>query len=274
MKLSDFLSDVGRPVAFYPGLRKITGATTATLFLCQLIYWFGKEQTKDGWLYKVSDDIEKETGLSYEEQKTARRHLVGKKLIEERYDRLNHIMYFRVSFDEINRAWDCHIPEQGNATFGSQAMPCSLKGITETTTENTNPPDLRLSPPPADLSIANSQHGRELLAQLKRSYDAKGRRPPSKYQTPQQMDAYLKAFETLNSGSDAMIVKAIEAGATSLDRILRYLQACAKRKLEDNRPAHQQPPADFGPDYHPPRPELDIVGGSLFKRPAKTEAAK
>jgi hypothetical protein len=51
MKLTDFLQDVGRPVAFYPSLRRITGSTTATLFLCQLIYWKGKEADKEGWIY-------------------------------------------------------------------------------------------------------------------------------------------------------------------------------------------------------------------------------
>ena len=70
MKLTDFLSGVGRPVAYYPSLRRITGSTNATIFLCQLIYWKGKEADPNGWLYKESDEIEVETGLSYGEQKT------------------------------------------------------------------------------------------------------------------------------------------------------------------------------------------------------------
>ena len=74
MKLSQFLTDVGRPVAYHPKLKKITGSTTATILLCQFIYWRGKESNKDGWLYKDSDEIEEETGLTYNEQKTARKN--------------------------------------------------------------------------------------------------------------------------------------------------------------------------------------------------------
>lgn len=166
MKLSDVLIDIGKPVAFYPGLRKITKSTTATLFLCQFIYWSGKEANGDGWIYKTSDEIEEETGLTYEEQKTARKYLIREGLIEEKYRRDIHKMYFRVLFDEIDTKWgmphsgtnqpidpeqdddqfpnepmphsrtsQSPIPEQGDATFGNKAMPHSL--TTESTSEIT-----------------------------------------------------------------------------------------------------------------------------------------
>ena len=139
MKLTDFLTDVGRPVAYYPELKKITGSTTATILLCQFIYWRGKESDPDGWLYKVSDDIEKETGLSYEEQKTARKKLLENDLIEEHYARLDHQMKFRLKLDNINLKWGkllSPVPEQGNATMGKKAMPQSLNE-SETTAKNT-----------------------------------------------------------------------------------------------------------------------------------------
>jgi hypothetical protein len=153
MKLTEFISDAGRPIAFYPGLRKVTGSTTATLFLCQLIYWDGKQSDPDGWIYKQSSDIEEETGLTYEEQKSARKKLVERKLIQEHYKRLEHTTAFRINKDEINRSWeDCHSGTEGIPRSGvskshagdegkpialNEVVPPSLNSNTETTTEIT-----------------------------------------------------------------------------------------------------------------------------------------
>ncbi len=143
MKLTDFLSDVGRPIAYYPSLRKITGSTTATILLCQFIYWRGKESDPNGWLYKTSDDIEEETGLSYNEQKTARANLVSAELIEEHYARLDHQMKFRVNLDMINLLWGTEqtvIPESDNPSFGKAIIHDSLNE-SEITTETTQSVD-------------------------------------------------------------------------------------------------------------------------------------
>jgi hypothetical protein len=135
MKLTEFLQGVGRPVAYYPSLRKLTGSTTATILLCQLFYWTGKEASGDGWIYKSSDELAEETGLSYDEQVTARKNLVERELIEEDYKRLEHKMYFRVCTETINTVWE--IPETGNAKMGKAESRLSLNGTTENTTENT-----------------------------------------------------------------------------------------------------------------------------------------
>lgn len=141
MKLSDYLQGVGRPIAYYPGLRSITGSTTATIFICQFIYWTGKESSQDGWIYKTSADIEEETGLSYDEQKTARGKLVKAGLLEENYARLEHQMYFKVDLERLNEEWgklNPQIPEHGNACFGNTESPDSLNSNTEITPENTS----------------------------------------------------------------------------------------------------------------------------------------
>lgn len=139
MKLTDFLQDVGRPVAYYPSLRKITGSTNATILLCQFIYWRGKESDPNGWLYKTAEDIEQETGLSYGEQKTARRDLIAAGLLEEHYARLDHQMRFRLLLEAINEKWgtiETSIPESGKPQFGNDANPLSLNE-SENTAENT-----------------------------------------------------------------------------------------------------------------------------------------
>lgn len=143
MKLSDFLLGAGRPVAYYPKLRRITGSTNATIFLCQFVYWIGKEASGDGWIYKTSEEIEVETGLSYDEQKTARERLVKAGLMAERYARLEHKMYFRVDLDALNSKWatpDDGIPETGVAALAKADSEHSLIGTTEITTEITTIP--------------------------------------------------------------------------------------------------------------------------------------
>ncbi len=139
MKLTDFLQDVGRPVAYYPSLRKITGSTNATILLCQFIYWRGKESDPNGWLYKTAEDIEQETGLSYGEQKTARRDLIAAGLLEEYYARLDHQMRFRLLLEAINEKWgtiETSIPESGKPQFGNDGNTHSLNE-SEITAENT-----------------------------------------------------------------------------------------------------------------------------------------
>lgn len=139
MKLTDFLEDIGRPIAYYPSMRKITGSTNATVLLCQFIYWRGKEADPNGWLLKTSEEIEGETGLSYDEQKTARKQLKDAGFLEEHYARLDHQMKFRLDLDAINEAWapwQKPVPEHGNATMGKVASGDSLNSNTETTTEN------------------------------------------------------------------------------------------------------------------------------------------
>lgn len=139
MKFTDFLQDVGRPVAYYPKMKKLTGSTTATILLCQFMYWRGKESGGDGWLYKTSEEIEEETGLTYNEQKTARKSLVDNGLIEEHYARLDHQLRFRINLDAINDKWGVSEPKNGecdDSTFGKSGLSQSLNE-SEITAENT-----------------------------------------------------------------------------------------------------------------------------------------
>jgi hypothetical protein len=120
LKLTELLTDPGRPVAFYPRLRALTGSTNATVLLCQLIYWQGKQADTDGWIQKrveaAEDDpdgaldasnqsIEMETGLTYCEQATARRQLRDRGFLRERRDRADNWVYFQVDLEAVERAW-------------------------------------------------------------------------------------------------------------------------------------------------------------------------
>jgi len=78
----------------------------AALFLCQAIYWRGKESSGNGWLYKSSEELTTETGLSYRQQKAARAKLRKAGVLDEKYRRLNHMMYFRIDLDALARKWE------------------------------------------------------------------------------------------------------------------------------------------------------------------------
>lgn len=106
MKPTDVFQNLGRPVAYYPGLRKITGSTTATILLCQFLYWRGKESDPNGWLFKDSFELEEETGLTYEEQKVARRYLRERGYLIEKQAKLRHKIGFKLNIKNINKDWE------------------------------------------------------------------------------------------------------------------------------------------------------------------------
>lgn len=105
MKLSDHFFKVGRAVAYYPKLRKVTGSTTANLLLCQLMYWYGKTPSSP-WIKRTNYELEEETGLTYNEQKTARKTLVELGILREVFVRSERTNAYKVNIDVLNELWD------------------------------------------------------------------------------------------------------------------------------------------------------------------------
>ena len=103
-KLSDYILGLGRTVAYYPKLKRVTGSTTATILLCQFLYW--SDKTSDGWIYKDSSEIEEETGLTANEQRTAKKCLEDAKLLEYTFKRFERKTKYRINQDELNSAWE------------------------------------------------------------------------------------------------------------------------------------------------------------------------
>jgi hypothetical protein len=166
LKLTDLLPDAGRPVAYYPILRRLTGSTNATLLLCQLMYWHGKQADKDGWIFKraktspLDEDgrldashqsIERETGLTYKEQKSARRQLRERGFLRERRSWIEHRIYFRLDLEALGRAWDLTAPasrsrrpgveyqRDGSHVPSGSLIKGTYTDYTQTTTEKKTP---------------------------------------------------------------------------------------------------------------------------------------
>ena len=142
MKLSEFISDVGRPIAYYPKLARIIGGVKSTVFLCQLFYWRGKGSDPEGWIYKTRDEWEDETGLSHEEQNGARRKLKALKLLEEKHDRLHHRLYYRIAADILDQLWqESRLPKPQNTVSGNgktRFRETIESGFVNRNTENTS----------------------------------------------------------------------------------------------------------------------------------------
>ncbi|WP_151984950.1 hypothetical protein [Acinetobacter radioresistens] len=88
------LRGTGQPIAYFPKLSRYLGCVKAGIFLGQIVFWSDKTDSPLG-VYKTSEDIEEETGLSYREQVSARKKLVALGLISETYKRLDHRLYFK-----------------------------------------------------------------------------------------------------------------------------------------------------------------------------------
>jgi hypothetical protein len=92
----------GHPIAYFPSLAPQVGGTNAAILLCQLLYWTPRAKDPQGWIYKSQLEIVAETGMSRDEQRTARNALKARGLLQERYDRLAHQLYLKVNVDAYN----------------------------------------------------------------------------------------------------------------------------------------------------------------------------
>lgn len=147
MSLSNSMAEVGRPVAYYPRLAKFLGSVNAAILFSQLFYWQGRTVSEIG-VFKTAEEWTEETGLSYREQATARKHLVELGLLIETHKRLEHRIYFKLDFaaaDDAFGEWtkahpaNCakRIPPNDENAF-RELRETHLVNSTETTSETTS----------------------------------------------------------------------------------------------------------------------------------------
>jgi DnaD/phage-associated family protein len=70
-----FLKLLDRPIAFHRVFVTLTGGVTSALMLSQAWYWSQRTTDPSGWFYKSAKEWQEETGLSVQEQRTARKRL-------------------------------------------------------------------------------------------------------------------------------------------------------------------------------------------------------
>jgi hypothetical protein len=96
------LEMIGRPpIAFYRPLASIAGGATGGLFLSQLLYWNGKGDDTEGWIYKTGEEWQEETCLTRSEQECARKVLKQLCIVEEKKKGLPCRLHYRINFEKL-----------------------------------------------------------------------------------------------------------------------------------------------------------------------------
>lgn len=125
------LKGLGRAVAYFPQLGIYLGNPLAGILLSQLIYWHDKTDCDLG-VYKTSEEWQKETGLTYSHQKTARKLLKDLGILSETEKRLEHKLYFKLNIEAFDEWFEACInndqngennianPRTRNPTFGDE----------------------------------------------------------------------------------------------------------------------------------------------------------
>lgn len=103
---SAVLQKIGRPVAYYPNIAKLLGSVKSAIFLCQFLYWEGKQHDPAGWIYKTREEITEETGLSREEQDGARKRLRDLGILREKKKGLPCTLHFLFNWERFDHLFD------------------------------------------------------------------------------------------------------------------------------------------------------------------------
>lgn len=152
MRPSESLKVAGRPIAYYPKLAKPLGSVNAAILFGHFFYWHDKTENPLG-VYRTAEEIEDETGLSVQEQRTARSKLKERGVLIETEKRIEHRIYYKLdlnAFDDLmlqhsgseeSTAPKCNInsPEMQNQHSGSDESTAVIRteDLTEDLTVNT-----------------------------------------------------------------------------------------------------------------------------------------
>lgn len=130
-----------RPTLYFPELCLVFGWQLG-LLLSRLAYWHGKGKDKDGWIYKTAEDLRKETGLSFANQKTAIRNGLEAGLLELTYRKVPRRRHYRVDWTKAAEIVELRAPMYGLVVSKQlmeliQIEPTTTKSTQKTTAKNT-----------------------------------------------------------------------------------------------------------------------------------------
>jgi len=95
------MRSMGKPIAYYPKLAKPLGGVSSAILFSQLFYWQDKATSELG-VYKTRDELEDETGLSHNEQRTAIKKLCERGVLIVTEKRLEHKTYYKINNEKVN----------------------------------------------------------------------------------------------------------------------------------------------------------------------------
>jgi uncharacterized phage protein (TIGR02220 family) len=102
--MSALIQLLDRPIAYQPSFAqlragKVKAGPSAAVLLSQFVYWHNRMD--GGWIYKTQVEINRETGLSRDEQETARRRLVALGVVEEELRGVPATLHYRVNAERL-----------------------------------------------------------------------------------------------------------------------------------------------------------------------------
>lgn len=115
MRPSEALKLHGKPIAYFPQLAKPLGGSNASILFSHFFYWSDKGESELG-IYRTAQEIEEETGLSVQEQRTARAKLRERGILIETEKRIEHRIYYRLDLDVFDELMMQHSPN-AESTF-------------------------------------------------------------------------------------------------------------------------------------------------------------
>jgi hypothetical protein len=151
---------LARPVAFHPAIARAVGSVPAGVMLCQAIYWSDRiPQPRPAgcpgpdWFYHSIEEWERETALSRNEQKTARKRLAALGVLKDKRVGIPAKLYYQVNIQNIEKilknpqitvSRQTRVPRGGKHagcfTANKTAAPRKTLCRTEITSQITPPP--------------------------------------------------------------------------------------------------------------------------------------
>jgi len=139
MSVTKSVSELGRPVAYYPRMAKwLGGDVAAAIFLCQFMYWRGKVGERE--IHKTRAEIKEETGIGEGAQKRVTKYLQSLGFLTVEKKSVPARNYYRFDWDAIDRSYMLFAEEssanESTALDGSN-KPHQSGRIDRTTSETT-----------------------------------------------------------------------------------------------------------------------------------------
>jgi len=100
-----------KPIAYNPALGFLAGKATAGIFMCQILYWWGRGAKKE-YIYKTIEQMKSETNLTRAEQDTAIRIWKELGVIEVVLKGIPPKRHFKIDVERVYELLD-RVAEEG-----------------------------------------------------------------------------------------------------------------------------------------------------------------
>ncbi len=134
-----------RPILYQPGLAIVLESVNAAIILYQLLYWHQKGKREDGFIFKTSEELRRETGLSRTQQDNGIRRLISLGIVDKKLAQIPAKRHFRVNFVELQKRLPglkqtYKLTYMNPPIYVDDNLQPITKSTQKTTTNNTNNP--------------------------------------------------------------------------------------------------------------------------------------